>query len=198
MSAPKRISIKFFAKNPEVVEIEAFTAILQRWIQDRALDGLLIDVVDYKHMYEGPGIILIGDLADYGMDSRDGRLGMMLTIKRHDQVTLTNLLQYAFPLILKAAKLMETEDAANGLVFDFSEAKLEFLDRLNYANSPETLANVEADLRSFANDIFKQELAITQAHRDPRETFAVTIKAEGDVTGEQLLANLATPLTQSQ
>ncbi len=197
MIAPKRIGIKFFAKNPEVVEIEDFTAVLQRWIQDRVLEGLLIDVVDYKHMYEGPGIILIGDEADYGMDLRDGRLGMMLTIKRHDKESVQDLLRLAFPLILKAATLLETEVSLNELRFDFSEAKLEFLDRLKYPNTPETWGQIEATLQTFAGDVFKEDVAVSSAHDDPRETFAVWIKAESAVTGSQLLANLTSALTQA-
>ncbi len=53
---PKRISIKLFARNPQVVKPEAFVPVFQRWIQQHAVEGLLIDVADYKHVPDGPGI----------------------------------------------------------------------------------------------------------------------------------------------
>lgn len=74
MQAPKRLSVKLFANNPKVVEAKAFGPIFQGWIQRNAIENeLLIDVVDYKHVHHGPGIILIGYEGDYAYDSIDGR-----------------------------------------------------------------------------------------------------------------------------
>ena len=37
------------------------------WIQQGLSDELLIDVVDYRHVPAGPGVMLIGHEADYGL-----------------------------------------------------------------------------------------------------------------------------------
>ena len=38
---------------------------------------LLLDVADYKHVQEGPGIVLIGHEADYSLDLGGGRAGLV-------------------------------------------------------------------------------------------------------------------------
>ena len=38
-----------------------------RWIQTRAVDGLLIDVADYTHLKDGPQVLLAGHEGNYSM-----------------------------------------------------------------------------------------------------------------------------------
>lgn len=190
---PKRISVKLFARNPEVADISDFTAVLQRWIQQHTLDGLLIDVVDYKHMHDGPGIILIGDEGDTAYDLRDGKPGVMYTLKRHEETALSGVLQNAFRIVLSAAIALETDAALNGLRFDYSTVKVEFLDRLNYPNRPETWTALEAagELHSFVAARYDEAAKIELAHDDPREVFALLLRTENALTGQTLLERLS-------
>ena len=79
---PRRFSVKYFVSSPAHVELSKFVPIFQRWIQRQLVEGLLIDVAAYEHVYQGPGIVLIGDEGDYSLDIRDGRPGLMYTRKR--------------------------------------------------------------------------------------------------------------------
>ena len=193
---PKRLSVKLFATNPEVVEIEAYTAVLQRWIQDHVVEGLLIDVVDYKHMHHGPGIVLIGDEGDYAVDLRDGRPGVSYIIKRHDFELGQQLLEHAARLVLNAAVLLEAEESLNGIQFDYSELKVEFQDRLNFRNQPETWEKAQPVINGFADKIYVEGAQIENAHEDQREVFAVRVKAEQDVSANVLLERLVSPVTE--
>ncbi len=188
---PKRLSVKFFAINPEVLEIESAIAVLQRWIQERAVEGLLIDVVDYKHMYEGPGIILIGNKGDYALDLRDGRPGVTYILKQHAFKEGGALLEHVSRLVLNAAILLEVEDSLNGLKFDYSETKIEFQDRLNFRNQSKTWEKAQPILSSFAHKLYGDQAQIENAHDDPREVFAVCLKTEQTVNTEQLRQRLA-------
>ena len=59
---PQRIAIKFFVTpDPtEAVDLAPFTPLFHEFIQKASVPGLLIDVADYAHVPNGPGIILIG------------------------------------------------------------------------------------------------------------------------------------------
>ena len=46
------------------------------WIQEQVGEGLLLDVADYRHVHEGPGVILIGYEGNYSVDNTDNRLGV--------------------------------------------------------------------------------------------------------------------------
>ena len=78
----QRISVKFFVSEPDAVHLPAFIPVFHRWIQDHAVEGLLIDVADYKHVPEGPGILLIGHEGDYSIDMAKGRPGLLYSRKR--------------------------------------------------------------------------------------------------------------------
>ena len=54
------------------------------WIQNQRLDELLIDVVDYRHVHDGPGVILIAHDAHYAFDTSEGRLGLLYSRRPRD------------------------------------------------------------------------------------------------------------------
>lgn len=144
MKLPKRLSIKLFAENPEVVETATFVPVMQKWIQRDAIQGeLLIDVVDYKHVHHGPGVILIGHESDYGYDLAEGRPGLLYTIKNYNSATLPDLLILSLSRAVQAAKLMQGEMALNGLKFSVSELQIKLLDRLNYPYDKQVITQAE-------------------------------------------------------
>ena len=62
---PLRTQVKFFLSNADAVDLAAFAPVFQRWIQQKSLEGQLVDVADYRHVFEGPGVVLIGHDSDY-------------------------------------------------------------------------------------------------------------------------------------
>ena len=68
----QHINIKFYLENPETVDLAEYSTVFNSWIQQKRLEGLLIDVADYLHVHHGPGIMLIGHEADYSLDNRAG------------------------------------------------------------------------------------------------------------------------------
>ena len=78
---PHRIKAKVFFRGP--VDPEAVVPIFNRWIRDRTLeDHLLIDIADYRHVPDGPSVILVGHEADIAIDHGDGRPGLAYIRKR--------------------------------------------------------------------------------------------------------------------
>src|SRR5579871_4797500 len=99
---PFRLQLKFFAADPAAVDLSKFTGIFQRWIQQKPLDDMLIDVADYRHVFEGPGIVLIGHESDYALDVSKGRPGLLFTRKRQRDADLHAQLRNSFRLALAA------------------------------------------------------------------------------------------------
>lgn len=160
---PKRLSVKFFAQNPDVVQAGAFIPVFQRWIQRRSVPGLLIDVADYSHVPDGPGILIIAHEGDYAYDFRAGRPGILYTSKRPAVETLNGLLEHTFTAALAAVQLAEKEKKLNGLTFDLSTAELTFVDRLNAPNTPEAFNVLQSQV----------DLDLTRVENDPRACLTV-------------------------
>ena len=60
----QKLQVKFFA-NAEISET-ALVPVFHDWIRERVVpDELLIDVADYSHVPDGPGVMIIGHHADY-------------------------------------------------------------------------------------------------------------------------------------
>lgn len=185
---PKRLSVKLYATADSDIQPAKVMPIFQRWIQEDALEGLLIDVVDYKHVHHGPGIILIGHEGDYGLDFSEGRAGLLFTLKQNTYETLIEAVRDSFRLAVIAAEKLASE---TGIEFDYSELKITLLDRLNARNTKETFSTVESQLNAFASRVLDGEVSVTSANEDPRDPFAVTVQVEQAPSADTLLEKLS-------
>lgn len=184
----KRIAIKLFAKNPDVIDTAEFVPIFQRWIQQSTISGLLIDVVDYKHVPAGPGVILIGHEFDLNYDLRDNRPGLQVTYKQFtpDQ-SLAERVTVAFHVLLDAVSKLEDDAAANGLKINTAAAEIVLLDRLNYPNDADTFNRLQPELDELARALYGQPVTVTHASDDSRLPLTVTLSAPEAVTVRDLL-----------
>jgi len=186
---PLRTQVKFFLTTAEGVDLTAFAPIFQRWIQQKSLEGQLIDVADYRHVFEGPSVVLIGHDSDYTIENRAGRLGLLYTRKRQTDPDLPTQLRNSIRLALTAARLLESERAFTPrLKFHGEEFELRFLDRLQLPNKPESMALVRGDLSAVLTELYGEDGAYAlQIKQDARYPFAVKVKADAEVSVTDLL-----------
>jgi hypothetical protein len=180
----QHINIKIYVENPETVKLEDYAAVFNNWIQNQRLEELLIDVADYLHVHHGPGIMLIGHEADYSLDNRAGRLGLLYNRKEQLDGTTQEKIAQAARAALIAAQILEKE---NGLKFNGSEVQIVINDRLLVPNTTETFAALEPDLRAFFDRLYG-DAEYTLTHNDnSRERFTATIKTSASFDVEALL-----------
>lgn len=185
----QHINIKFFIENPDEVKLEEYAGVFNNWIQRHVMAELLVDVADYIHVHHGPGVILIGHEADYSLDNRLGRLGLLYNRKAALDGLVQEKLTQATRAALTAARLLEKE---NGLKFSGQEVQVVINDRLLVPNTPETFTTLEADLREFFETLYGgAEYTLTYQSADPRERFTVSVKATARFEVETLLKHLA-------
>src|SRR5512141_809613 len=72
----QHINVKFLLRDPASVDPAAVIPLFHTWIQGQVFEELLLDIADYSHVPDGPGVVLIGHEADYALDNTDGRLGV--------------------------------------------------------------------------------------------------------------------------
>lgn len=171
----QHVNFKLFIENPEAVNLADYAAVFNSWIQEQRLDELLIDVADYLHVHHGPGMILIGHEADYGMDNRAGRLGLLYNRKDQLEGTSQEKFAQAARAMLTAAQILEKE---NGLKFNGSEAQIIINDRLLVPNTRGTFATLEPELRAFFDRLYDGAEYVLTHLADPRERFTVNLKTE--------------------
>lgn len=192
---PKRIAVKFFSTAPEAgVDLDPFIPLFHRVIQQGAFEGLLVDVADYIHVPNGPGVILVGHEVDYGIDSVGGRTGLLTTRKRAGDRPLEELLLDTLRRALGAAKWIE-EDASVGLRFDYGSFEVQILDRLVAANDDDGFEANRLAVGHAVHRLYGDGAAVDRvATDDPRRPLAFGVRASETVDVKTLLDRLGAPV----
>ena len=134
----QRLGVKLFAAELAAVNVREFVPVFHSWIQRQCIDGhLLIDVHDYSHIHNGPGILLVAHEGNFNTDLAEGKLGLAY-FRKHagegTEATEANV-KAAMKTALQAASLLEQEPAFKGrLQFRRDEALIIANDRLLAAN----------------------------------------------------------------
>lgn len=188
---PHRIAVKFFvAPDPSAaIDLHPFIGIFHRFIQKAALPGLLIDVADYAHVPEGPGVVLIGHDVDYGIDLGGGQAGLLTTRKRLEGAPLAESLRDALRRALAALAAVEAEPEAK-LRFATGAFRLDVLDRLAAPNRAEGFAAAQQAAAPvlgalYGAGAFRVEHASAD---DPRRPLALQVSAQGAAPSAAALA----------
>jgi hypothetical protein len=174
----QKLQLKIFvdADLARAVELDAFVPVFHRWVKDRVLPELVIDVANYAHVPEGPGVVLIGHGSDYFMDQGEGRLGLLHNRKRAGPPPADRLSDLA-RRTLHAASLLE-RDASMSEKLRFATGELVFRinDRLAAPNGDTTFAAVRPELETLARRIFAGPFELTRTG-GPKELFTVRMKS---------------------
>jgi hypothetical protein len=203
-----KLQLKIFVTrdSASAVELEAFIPIFHRWIRERLLPELVIDVANYAHVPEGPGVVLIGHESDYFMDQGGGRLGLLHNRKRPQSSVasaegerpqsrtppadrLTDLARRT----LHAARLLESDPALGGsLRFAPNELLLRINDRLAAPSSDATFASLQPELEALASRLFAAPFELTRVG-GPKDLFAVRMTSPASAPLATLLERVGGP-----
>ncbi len=74
---PLRLSVRLDATS-EIRDLDPAIDVFHRFIQQGLVEGLILDVADYRHVQQGPGVLLVGHDIDYGINQS----GLTVTRKR--------------------------------------------------------------------------------------------------------------------
>ena len=186
-TVPKRLAVKFnLARAPQLQPAD-IVPIFQRWIQQRTVPGMLIDVIDYKHVPDGPGIVLIADEADYAWDLGAGQAGLRYIRKRALPDDLSDALRLCFERAALAARQLERE-APGDVVFDFAAAEISFLDRLAYPNEAGVAASTQGALSEVLPGLLGANVTLSRLHEDSRYPLILRCAGEGPLAVATSLA----------
>ncbi len=195
MSSPinlQHVNVKLLVKDPESVDLEPLIPVFHSWIRDHVFDELLLDVADYRHVHEGPGVVLIGHQANYSVDNTDNRLGVRYNRKAPLDGTNQDRLTQATRAALTAFQRLEAESGLKGkLRFGGREVEVFINDRLMAPNLATTREAVKPEFQAFLKKLFRDSEYSLSHGSDPRGLFAVNMKANRVFSLSDLLANLS-------
>jgi hypothetical protein len=168
-----RLGIKFFAVSGEKMELTEFIPIFHEWIQKQVIhDHLLIDVHNYSHMHEGPGILLVAHQGNFSIDKSD-RVGLFYYRKQPVE-TLADVIKPA----LEGCKLLETDANVRGrLRFRTDDMLIVANDRLVAPNNDEAFLHFKPQLSSALSQVLGKSFRLARISDDPKDRLTIRAQA---------------------
>jgi len=172
------------------LEAEPLIAVFHRWIREEVLpDHLLIDVADYRHVPEGPSIIIVGHQAQLGLDESAPGAGFLYTPRRDGLGDAASKVRDSLGWAARCAALLEKEAGYQG---GFSANDV-FIAIRARATTPDTVASSKELAGSIAElvaGLWGSDAVVTPS-ADPRALASVGVKAS---SGFSTVADLAAAL----
>ena len=171
--------------------VRELVPVFHRWIQTAAIPGhLLVDVADYEHVPEGPGILLVAHEGNLGIDLIGGQLGLVYYRKQPLAGALAARLRACTGIALHACRLLEHEAALGGrLHFNASQLEIFANDRLHAPNAPATYDAFQPPLDGLLRALYGDAKCTVTRPTDARSRFGVTVTGPA-ATVDQLLTRL--------
>ncbi len=191
----QKIQVKLFCTGSEALELDPYIVVFHRWIRERVLDELMIDVADYQHVHHGPGVVLVGHASDYYLDLGEGRPGLLYSRKRQGPKAEERL-QDALRRALSASYLLQNEPGLEPAPrFGIEEILFKFPERLKTPNNPELQAQAEAQVSAlFSKLVPEARLSLQAGDDDARAPLSVRAKLEGAPELSTLLDRVGGPI----
>jgi hypothetical protein len=186
--ASEKVQIKLFASAD--ADVMAYVPVFHGLIRNSALNELMIDVVDYSHVVNGPEVLLVGHASDYAIDRGEGRLGLLYQSKREPETAEGPFLAALRRTLRMASLLEKAEGPKPPLKFRTDEFQLRIADRLRAPNEDATLTRIEAELRAALVKLFGDVPITLRRVGEPRDMFGLAVGVAGAPPLSDLLSRL--------
>jgi hypothetical protein len=173
----ERTCVKFFARPGEAVDDGLFIDIFHEWFRTKTLDGLLLDVADYRHVPNGPGVMLLTHDINYAMDYDHGRFGLLAQRKRgQGQTPFQRILELVGGAITFGATLEKEPRLGGKLQLEGGAFHYMSNDRLLAPNTAAAFEALKADLAAAVEVIYPgRQVSLRRVENDPRDRLTIAV-----------------------
>ena len=183
----QHVNVKVMAESsPE--DLSLFIPVFHRWIQTHKVPELLLDVADYRHVPEGPGVILVAHEAIYGFDQVGNRNGLLYNRRTAMAVEPLDALRQATYAAINACVCLEEEpELKDSLKFNGGVCEFFFNDRALLPYDDDKAALVSKELESFLDSIWGKEKYDLKRVGDIRGLLCFSCVTEGFNSAKKVL-----------
>ncbi len=174
----ERFGVKFFARKDETIDDTVFIDVFQEWIRLQKLPGILLDVADYRHVPDGPGVMLITHHVNFALDTDNGAFGVLAQRKHgNGDAPLAEKIATLARETLAFAALLEADPRVAGKIA-VERGQFHFFsnDRLALPNTDAAFEQLRPILADAGTQIFPDAtVTITRLPNDPRERLTAVV-----------------------
>lgn len=166
---PRRLSVTFPAVTAPA-SLDPVIGVFHRFIQRGLVEGLVIDVADYRHVPQGPGVLLVGHDVDYGLSDR----GLTVTRKRSLEDPAGDQFRDAVRMGLGFLASLEYDGELEAN-FDRSRVTVSVPDR---SLEGDVASDLVAEVEPVAAEIWGEAKVTIVNSDDPRSVASISVEAD--------------------
>lgn len=170
----QHVNVKVFVDGDLNVELQRFIETFHQWIVREATEEMLIDVADYRHVPDGPGVMLIGLESDYAIDHTNGQPGLLYNRKAPLEGGNGDRFLHSFCCALQGCEMLESE--LEGLQFSRRRFEVIINDRALAPNTPETREVFRHELTDFLQSATGDSGFSLDVTEDPRRRVSAVVE----------------------
>lgn len=126
---PHKLTVKVGAPRFQPLDSARVLESFHTWISESALPEILVDAADYRHMRNGPGIVLVGHESNYYFGEHSGQFALSCFRKRSSNDGM-HALGDVLVRVLRACELLQQSLSESTDMFDTSTLDVSIADRL--------------------------------------------------------------------
>jgi len=181
VAVPQRLGVKVFVEDQDAFDRARMIEVFHRWIQENRIPGTLIDVHDYTHVPDGPGVLLVAHEWHLRTDEAGGRIGLEYELKREGSGTLAERLREAIVGVFAAAAALQQDTATDNPVrFATREIALRFTDRLAVPSTEAAFEEITPELENVLAGLYGEVPIEFERVGHTRGALTLHMKVVGD------------------
>ena len=170
-----KVCVKLYASESKVQDDAAlFVPVFHEWIRDRALDMVMLDVADYAHAPDSPGIQLVCHEVTFSMDRSDGRFGLLAQRRTPVDGSAEDAIARTVGHALEVAKKLQADARISKVLkLDTTTVRVESNDRLRLPNSDSGYEAFAPVVTEGVRRATGSGPAVSRIANDPRDRLSV-------------------------
>ncbi len=177
----QKFGIKLFFKPNGSYPSKDFIPVFHNWIQTNAVpEQMLIDVIDYSHIPDGPGIMLIAHEGHYSLDRENMQPGLLYLQKTKMEGDFQKRFESVFATSLQTANLLIKNEIGSEVDFQSNSFRFIANDRLLAENNEENQELFSKTFDEMLIEKYPNGKWVIEDYSQEGERLAFTVKFQDD------------------
>ena len=178
----QKFGIKLFLDANGSYFSKDFIPVFHSWIQDKIVaDNLVIDVADYSHIPDGPGIMLIAHEGHFSLDQENLKPGIMYMRKTELEGSFKVRFKKVLSTVIEAADRLHNNNINKEINFINNSFRFIANDRLYAENTIENQALCKNNIKKILNEIYPDSNIEFDDVSNNKERLAFTVQLSENI-----------------
>ena len=159
-----------------------FIPVFHTWIQTKLVkDHLLIDVADYSHIPDGPGVMLVAHEGHFSLDQENFQPSIMYMRKTEMEGDFKDRFNQVLSITTEAANRLRNNDITNDVDFISNSFRFIANDRLYAENTRDNQNIYKKEIQKAINNKYPDSKVEFEDFSSENERLAFTVNFSNDI-----------------